>query len=62
MVKWLEQKGHDFKAGFSHLTAGKLAVNPAVNGYLLRIREVKAVKGEGWALVFINCAKDKVGL
>ena len=28
-----------FVAGLPHATTGKLSVNPAVNGYLFRIRE-----------------------
>ena len=32
-VKW------KFEAGLRHVTIGKLSVNPAVNGYLFRIRE-----------------------
>ena len=28
-----------FEAGLSHAATGKLSVNPAVNGYLFRIRE-----------------------
>ena len=34
-------EGREFKAGFCHPTTGELSlyVNPAVNGYLLGIRE-----------------------
>ena len=28
-----------FQAGLCHATTGKLSINPAVNGYLFRIRE-----------------------
>ena len=30
---------HEFEAGLHHATTGKLSVNPAVNGYLFRIRK-----------------------
>ena len=29
----------EFEAGLRHATTGKLSINPAVNGYLFRIRE-----------------------
>ena len=38
------------------------SVNPAVNGYLFRIRKAKEAKGEGWAPPFISCVQDTVGL
>ena len=38
------------------------SVNPAVNGYIFRIRENKAAKGAGWAPPFFCCAHDPVGL
>ena len=43
MVEWLERLDYVAesrrKAGFRHATTGKLSVNPAVNGYILRFRE-----------------------
>lgn len=36
--------------------------NPAVKGYLFRIRKGKSEKNEGWALPFIRCAHDTEGL
>ena len=32
-------EGRKFEPGLGHPTTGKRSVNPAVNGYLLRIRE-----------------------
>ena len=37
-------------------------VNPAVKVYLFQIGKDKAAKGEEWALPFISCAQDAVGL
>ena len=48
---------HEFRG--SALPCGDwktLSVNPAVNGYLFRIREGKVAKGEGAAPLFISCA------
>ena len=40
-----------------------LAVDPAVNGYLFRIKRVQTnKKGEGWTPLVICCAQDTVGI
>ena len=38
------------------------SANLAVNGYHVKSGKDEAVKGEGWALSFICCAHDIVGL
>ena len=53
----------EFEAGLRHGMIGKLSPSTQQqNGYLFRIGTDKAAKGEGWALPFISCAKDTVGL
>ena len=48
----------EFEAGLRHATT----VNQTVNGFLFRIREGKAAKGEGWDPPFISRAQDTVEL
>ena len=52
----------EFEAQLRHVATGKLSVDPAENGYLFELGKDKAAKGEGWALPFISCAQDTVGL
>ena len=51
------------RLGFTCNDWKTLSVNPAVNGYLfLELGKVEAATGEEWALPFICCAQDTVGL
>ena len=71
LVEWLERLGYgtesyckvvSLRLGFT-LRQLENSVNQAVNGYLFSNKgRQKAEKGEGWALLFISCAQDTVGL
>ena len=65
MVMWIElldygAMGHGFESRFSHPANGKLC-QPSSKWVPFSGMD-KAVKGEGWALLFICCAQDTVGL
>ena len=44
------------------MTGQTLSVNPAIMGTFFESGKDKAANGEGWALLFIGCAQDTVGL
>ena len=67
MVEWLEQHGygaeHEFEARLRHAANGKLSLSTQQKmGTFFKLGKDKAAKGEGWALPFISCAQDTVGL
>ena len=54
---------HEFEARLRHATTGKLSLSTQQKkGTFLKLGKDKAAKGEGWALPFISCAQDTVGL
>ena len=50
----------EFEAGLCHAKNGKLC-QPS-SKCVFQLGKDKAGKGEGWALPFISCAQDTVGL
>ena len=54
---------HEFEAGLRQATTVKLFLSTEQElGTLFELGKDKAAKGEGWALPFISCAQDTVGL
>ena len=53
----------EFKARLHHAATGKLSMSTQQKmGTFFELGKDKAAKGEGWALPFISCAQDTVGL
>ena len=53
----------EFEARLHHAATGKLSLSTQQKmGTFLELGKDKAAKGEGWALPFISCAQDTVGL
>ena len=53
----------EFEARLRHAAAGKLSLSTQQKmGTFFELGKEKAAKGEGWALPFISCAQDTVGL
>ena len=54
---------HEFEARFSHAATGKLFLSTQQKmGTFFELGKNKAAKGEGWAVPFISCAQNTVGL
>ena len=51
----------EFEARLSHAATGKLSFQQKM-GTFIELGKDKATKGERWALPFISCAQDTVGL
>ena len=53
----------EFEARLSHAATGKLFLSTQQKmGTFFELGKNKAAKGEGWALPFISCAQNTVGL
>ena len=53
----------EFKAGLCHAMTRKLSLSTQQQmGTFFELGKDKAAKGEGWALPFICCAQNTVGL
>ena len=54
---------HEFEAGLRYATTEKLSLSTQQSmGIFFELGKDKAVKGKGWALPFLSCAQDTVGL
>ena len=55
----------EFEARLRHAATGKLSLSTQQKMgtcFFFELGKDKAAKGEGWALPFISCAQDTVGL
>ena len=53
----------EVEARLGHAVTGKLSLSTQQKmGTFFELGKDKAAKGEGWALPFISCAQDTVGL
>ena len=55
-------KKHEFEAGLCHAMTAKLCQPSSKWVPFFKLRKDKAEKGEGWALPFISCSQDTMGL
>ena len=54
---------HEFVARLRHAATGKVSLSTQQKmGTFFELGKDKAAKGEGWALPFISCVQDTVGL